>query len=830
MNRFYSLIFLFCSYLCIAPASAHAQDNLLSTGVLQGLVTDQQGEFLPGAMLQIIETKTSIPVNKNGLFSIELQPGKYTVIFRHIGFTAQSHKVEIKAGKTTKTKITLASSNEGLQQVEITGRKEKTYKTTASFIGSKSETNLKDLPQSVSYASKELIADQGAMRVGEVVKNFSGVNQFTNYDDLTIRGFRVQGDANTQLLNGLRTSSGFWKQSLANYLERVEVLKGPSSALYGNARPGGVINRVTKKPLDETRKNISVNLGSFNNLRILTDFTGPATKDSTLLYRLNLGYEDADSFRDLQYDKNLVIAPSLSFLPSKKTRINFDMVYTDSKGRLDRGQSFLGSATTPINYGTTPNSLALNTADDHLFEKTYNVSFSLSHRFSDDLTFNAAYLKTGYREDLYEHRSANTNMVDATGKAIANLVAMQMYIRKRERFIDNASGYFTYTPKTGIIAQTIVAGTDYGSEKVPVGGSQLTANGYRNATNTGTIATYIPANKANYLLDKNGNPVPNVPGFNLNDVLNSQRIQDDSKNFYTSSLVVPTYYYLNAGYVQDQIKLGKFQALLGIRYEYYTDFSNYKLATQATTHSSAWLPRFGLVYTINSNINVYGTYVTGYNPQTASNLSNPNAGGPFDPMTSNMIEFGAKSSWFEDMLTVSTAIYKIEQNNVLNSAGDTSNPDLLRQVGKEVSKGIEFDITGRIQPNWSILASYAYNDAQITESVDLRDLDRQKPNAPKNMANIWTRYNLISGQLKGLGIGVGSNYVDKRNVSLNYLQTIPSYLLFNAALYYKIGKAGLQFNMNNITGKKYWVGGYDYLRMFPGVPANYNFGLTYSFN
>lgn len=807
----------------VSPFYTQAQQSK-SSGNIEGYLLDHNRQPLPGAIVQIEETNASYPVSAAGFFKFTVSPGNYTLKFRLIGFSTSTRKVNLKADQSLKLNIELTSSDEALQQVEITGRKEKTYKTTATFIGSKSQTNLKDLPQSVSYASKELIADQGLMRVGEVLKNFSGVNQFTTYDDITIRGFRVEGNTGTQLLNGLRTSSGFWKQSLANYLERVEVLKGPSSALYGNARPGGVLNRVTKKPLDEERKSISINLGSYNNLRVLTDFTGPVTKDSTLLYRLNLGYEDADSFRDLQYDKNIVIAPSLSFLPSKRTRINFDMVYTDSKGRLDRGQSFIGSATTPIDFSSSPITLALNTADDHLYEKTYNVSFSLTHQFNEKLTFNAAYLKTGYREDLYEHRSANSNAIDAAGQPIANLVAMQMFIRKRERFIDNASGYFTFTPTTGAFSHTIVAGADYGSEKIPVGGSQLTANGYRNKSNTGTTTV-----KADYLLDKNGIPVPNVPSFNLNDVLNSQRIQDDSKNFFTSSLIAPTYYYLNAGYVQDQIRVGKFQVLFGLRYEYYTDFSDYKKSTEKKTHSSTLLPRLGAVYTVNPNINLYGTYTTGYNPQTAANLSNPNAGGPFDPMKSNMIEFGAKTSWFQDMLTITTAVYKIEQSNVLVSASDSTNPDLLRQIGKERSKGIEFDVTGRILPNWSIIASYSYNEATVLESAEPRDLNRQKPNAPKHLANIWTRYNLVRGELKGLGLGVGSNYVDKRNASLNYVQTIPSYLLINAAVYYNVGKIGLQFNMNNITGKKYWVGGYDYLRMFPGAPANYNFGLTYSF-
>lgn len=808
-------------FLMLAFINASYAQNSKITGKL----VSEKNEAVSYASISIKSPKKNTISDDKGNFEItSLSPGSYTVYFSAMGFLAQEKIVELRENETIELSVILQENINTLQTVEITGRKEKSYRNTKSFIGAKTEIALKDLPQAVSYATKELIADQGAIRVGEVVKNFSGVSQFSFYDDISIRGFRINGGSNTQLLNGMRTSTGFWKQPLANYLERVEVLKGPSSALFGNASPGGVLNRVTKKPLDQAANSVSFSTGSFNTLRALADFTGPLTEDKSLLYRLNLGYENANSFRDLQFDKNIVIAPSLSFLPNDKTSLNFDLIYTGSKSILDRGQS-----TYEDNLYSTKTSNSLNSTNDYLNEETYIVTTSLNHKFSDRLSFSASYIRTGYTEDLLEHRGANKYASAGDGTTIPTSIEMQVFMRKRKRYIDNLSTFFKYDAKTGALDHNLIAGFDYAQEQVPAGGSQLQASGYRNAANTGFIATYNPANKANYLLDSKGNPVPNVAHFDLTNPSASQQLKDMSKYFYVARPFDPTYYSLYGIYIQDHIKFGDFQALIGIRYDEYSDKVNYKKATETKVKQHSFLPRVGLTYTANPNINLYGTYVKGYNPQTASTLANPNAGGPFDPLESSMVEFGGKSSWFKEKLFVTVALFQIEQKNTLYNANDTTNPDLLRPIGKEESKGIEIDLNGNITRNWSISAAYTYNEVYITESTDPTEIGRQKPNTPKQSGNIWTRFNFLDGALKDFGVATGSNFATTRTLSQNNTQTLPGYTLFNAALYYNINKFKIQLNANNVLNKTYWVGGYDYIRLFPGAPSNWLLTLGYSF-
>lgn len=795
------------------------------TAQITGKILSETDEAISYATVILKGQSKNVIADANGNFIItDLTPGTYVLHFSSIGYELQQKTVELHENEKLTLAIALKESINTLQTVEITGRKEKSYKNTKSFIGAKTEIALKDLPQAVSYATKELIADQGAIRVGEIVKNFSGVSQFSFYDDISIRGFRINGGSNTQLLNGLRTSTGFWKQPLANYLERVEVLKGPSSALFGNASPGGVLNRVTKKPLDKPANSVSFTTGSFNTLRALADFTGPLSEDKSLLYRLNIGYENSNSFRDLQFDKNIVFAPSLSFLPNDKTRVNFDLIYTGFKGVLDRGQS-----TFENDLYSTSIKQSINSANDYLNEETYIVTTSLNHQFNDRFSFSASHIRTGYTEDLLEHRSANRYASSADGTTISTEIAMQVFMRKRKRYIDNVSSFFTYKTKTGKLDHNLIFGYDYAQEKVPAGGSQLTATGYRNAANTGAINTYNPNNSSAYLLDSDGNPVPNVPHFDLTNPSASQQLKDMSKYFYTQVAYDQSYYSINGIYLQDHIKWGRLQALIGVRYDTYSDWANYTKQNEVKVKQNSFLPRLGLTYTLNPNINLYGTYVKGYNPQTASVLSNPDAGGPFDPLESNMIEIGGKSSWFKENLIVTLSLYKIQQKNTLYTANDTSNIDLMRQIGEEESKGIEIDLNGRITRQWSISAAYTYNEAHITDSPIATELGRQKPNTPKQQGNIWTRYNFIDGALKDFGVAMGTNFVTTRNVSLNVTQTLPGYVLMNAALYYTINKFKIQINTNNLANKTHWVGGYDHIRLFPGAPRNWMLTLGYSF-
>ncbi|MBC6999348.1 TonB-dependent receptor [Cytophaga sp. FL35] len=804
--------------------------SMVAQSKLQGTVTDDKGAPLAGANV-VLNNKNGVTTNFDGNYSIEtLSSGEHVVSVSYIGYETQDRKISVSANSSSTLNFILIPSAEQLQEVEIIGRLEQGYKNTSSFIATKSATKLVDVPQSVSYVTKEVILDQAAYTINEVVKNVSGVNQFSFYNDLTIRGFRVQGQQNSSILiNGSRMMTSFWRQQLIPHIERVEVIKGPASALFGNSSPGGTINSVTKKPLYEQKQSISTSMGSFNTFRLLADFTGPMTQNKKLLYRLNVGYENSDGFRDLQFSKNLVIAPSFSFIPSDKTRLNFDIVFQDSKGRLDRGQAVFGDG----DLFSTPITTSLSAINDYLNEQNLNVTISFQHKFTDELSFNSTYLNSAYDEDLREHRTANAFWALGDGTEDITRVAMRTFERKRSWNNQNISNYINYDLDFGDVKNKLLIGYDYFQQELGAGGSQLEAAAYLLKNGTATNSFNV-ANIDNYVLDDEGNPVANVAPFDLTSP-NGNAIRDMSDYVYSIRDYTPYKQVNHGAYLQNQFSYKKFDLLVGLRYDTFYDYLNYNTTDEEKVKQDAFIPRVGAVYKATSNINFYGTWVKGYQPQTATTINNPEAGGPFDPLNSELFEVGAKSEWFNKRLSATVAFYDLTQKGALYNANDTNNSDRLEQVGEEKSRGVEVDVYGKLASNWSVILNYAYNDAFFTVADEgtLAIFGDQKPNAPRNTLNIWSKYVIDKGSFNGLGFGLGYDYVSERNGSIvrnpELIPVFPSYGLVNAAIYYNVDKFQIQLNANNIFDKTHWVGGYDFLRAFPGKPRNIMATVSYTF-
>lgn len=832
MKKLFSVL-IFC---CFSLTTVFAQQ----TTEVRGRVTDENKQPLIGVDVVLEGTSIGVSTNDKGFYELRNVPvGKQTIVFSYLGFQTLKIRTDVApnpSGTHTHLDVQLSEELTALQEVEVIGRKESSYKNTNSFIGTKTASALKEVPQSVGYVTKELILDQGATTVNEVVKNISGVNQNSSYNDFSIRGFRATGNRNSgNLLNGMRAQTSLWKQSSLANIERVEVIKGPASALFGNAAPGGVINRVTKKPLFENKNSITVGVGSWNTLKTYGDFTGPLNPKKTLLYRLNLGYEKTDSFRDLQGSESIIAAPSFSYIPNEKTHINVDFVYQNFNGKIDRGQSVPADG----NVYSTPISRSLSAANDFLKENTLNTTIALTHKFSDHISLNAIYLNSSYSEDMLEHTQANLyykqigNGANAFRYADPNKVMMTANQRKRYFANNSFNTYFNFNFNTGILKHKLLVGYDYFISEQKAGSSSISAQGYLSKDKTKVVNTYTTT--ANVLAGSVQTPTTNVPVFDLYDPIAGNAYKDISKYIWKQNTLNPYEEYSHGVYVQEQIDISIVKLLIGLRQEWFTEILNKETTKEISRQTSAFIPRVGLVVEASENINLYSTWVKGFQPQGANIQSDPDRyGGPFDYMKSELYEVGLKTEWFNKRLSATLAIFKITQENSLEQSPKAGKADWRVPVDEE-SNGFELDVAGQILPNFSVVANYAYTDARIVklkEEGAIKDLNVQRPSTPRHAANLWTKYIFENGSLKGLGAGIGVSYASERLGQVGRRATAasyPDYTLLNAVLYYKVKDVQLQLNVNNVLNRTYWISGYDNLRNFPGAPRNINASVTYRF-
>lgn len=832
MKKLFSVLMFCCFSLTIVFAQ--------QTTEVRGRVTDENKQPLIGVDVVLEGTSIGVSTNDKGFYELRNVPvGKQTIVFSYLGFQTLKIRTDVApnpSGTHTHLDVQLSEELTALQEVEVIGRKESSYKNTNSFIGTKTASALKEVPQSVGYVTKELILDQGATTVNEVVKNISGVNQNSSYNDFSIRGFRATGNRNSgNLLNGMRAQTSLWKQSSLANIERVEVIKGPASALFGNAAPGGVINRVTKKPLFENKNSITVGVGSWNTLKTYGDFTGPLNPKKTLLYRLNLGYEKTDSFRDLQGSESIIAAPSFSYIPNEKTHINVDFVYQNFNGKIDRGQSVPADG----NVYSTPISRSLSAANDFLKENTLNTTIALTHKFSDHISLNAIYLNSSYSEDMLEHTQANLyykqigNGANAFRYADPNKVMMTANQRKRYFANNSFNTYFNFNFNTGILKHKLLVGYDYFISEQKAGSSSISAQGYLSNDKTKVVNTYTTT--ANVLAGSVQTPTTNVPVFDLYDPIAGNAYKDISKYIWKQNTLNPYEEYSHGVYVQEQIDISIVKLLVGLRQEWFTETLNKETTKEISRQTSAFIPRVGLVVEASENINLYSTWVKGFQPQGANIQSDPDRyGGPFDYMKSELYEVGLKTEWFNKRLSATLAVFKITQENSLEQSPKAGKADWRVPVDEE-SNGFELDVAGQILPNFSVVANYAYTDARIVklkEEGAIKDLNVQRPSTPRHAANLWTKYIFENGSLKGLGAGIGVSYASERLGQVGRRATAasyPDYTLLNVVLYYKVKDVQLQLNVNNVLNRTYWISGYDNLRNFPGAPRNINASVTYRF-
>jgi iron complex outermembrane receptor protein len=604
--------------------------------------------------------------------------------------------------------------------------------------------------------------------------------------------------------------------------------------------PGGTINMVTKKPLLNSLHEVSFSGGSFDTYRATADLTGPLNKNKTLLYRFNGAYQDAGSFRDNVNNNGILISPSISYVPNEKTSLNVELIFNSLHGNLDRGQPIFGAVAGKTDLKSTLKSLNLGAPADYFKTKELIIMGSFAHHFNKNISFNASYMKQFWREDLQEHRTTNAFAPDIDNQPIPSLAMMQFIQRRQSWEVDNVNAYFNFDFKTGKVEHQTLIGYDTQIWEKRDGGQQNAARGF--LLKDGSVASsYDPTKADNYqLVNYNGSlmPKPNVSPFDLTPgAQNHQGVDFYHMNVMTAlpSALTTTH----AAYVQHLLTWKRFKILSGARQEWFQDITNFKKSNETSFDNAKLLYRLGITYSITDEINIYGTYLTGYQPQSntvtlmpnTGSFSGSNSAARFKPLTSDLKEFGMKAQLF-GRIAVNLALYEINQRNILINANNPAEPDELIQRGADRSRGFEAEFTGYIVPQWHIYGGYSYIDAKVLNDSNADLNGKRKENTSKNSVNIWTRYNFSNIKaLKNFGVGLGMLYQSSKVPWFTRSFELPSYATVDAALYYSPFRSKVQFsiNVNNITNTSYWIGAQNYLRLFPGAPRNYLITATYKF-
>ncbi|MCR6477121.1 TonB-dependent siderophore receptor [Variovorax sp. ZS18.2.2] len=665
---------------------------------------------------------------------------------------AEEKDESIEHGKALPT-VTVTSGAEESATGPVTG-----FVAKRGATATKTDTPLIETPQAISVITRDQIEAQGALTLREVTNYTAGV--VSSYFDSRGDSFKVRGGDAVQYLDGLQRTYGFYNTTKPDpyTLERVELLRGPSSVLYGQGGVGGVLNLVSKRPQAETQREVQLQLDNHSRKQIAADFTGSLDPESKWLYRLVAVGRDSGTQVDHVRDDRQLIAPSLTWRPSADTSLTLQLL-----SQKDKSGSLIGffpwqGTLYPSRYGRIPTSTFTGEPGFDRFDtQQTSLGYLFSHRFNDTWTvrqnlrsteskviYNTSY--TSFAANRRTGRPARP-VFNADARTIERDLSATINTARMVLLDNQAEAKF----RTGEFEHTVLIGADFQRNET----TQARGNG-----TAGALDVYAPVY---------GNYTPPTVIARQPGVLQKQ-----------------------AGiYVQDQVKYGRWVGLLGLRHDKATTDTEGRPAAAADDKANT--KRAGLVYLADGGWAPYLSYAESFLPLGGVDLNNT----AFKPQRGKQWEAGVKWEPVGQRTSFMAAVYDLRDTN--RKTTDPANPLNSVQLGEVHVKGLELEYKGSIARDWDWIASYAYTDARVSRSNG-SDLGKRISGVPKHTASAWVTHRFSIGGVSGFSVGGGLRYLGPSYDGMDN-NRVPSVTLVDAMLAWDGGPWRIALNASNLTDK-----------------------------
>jgi len=672
-----------------------------------------------------------------------------------------------------------------LPTISVKAEKEKSLKQEVGEASSatKGLMQLKDVPQIVNVVPKQVLREQTVTSMQGALQNVAGLSFSVGdgqRDQVMIRGFSAITD---NYVDGIRDDALYFRD-MSN-VERIEVLKGPASVLYGRGSAGGLVNKINKKPMDESLREVSLIGGTTGQRRAEVDVNEKLAENVKV--RLTGAVEDSDGYRDQSFLKRQAVAPSLQWDITDKTKLLIQADYLHDDRLADQGfptDPITGKPvkTNPKTFYGALNGKEVGDVDTEISSQT----ISLDHEFNDNLKYHGAVRHYNYSLD--RQYSVDSHQDPEKNK----LPADQIQLSQNKR-IRNEDGVYVQQElsalfNTGFLKHNTLIGAEYSKQHK----DELVWTKFRQITNifNPELENWAP-------LDTNV-----AAGTNNSNTFENYGV-------YIQDLMTVT----------DQLKV-----LVGLRYDNLSqdrdDKTSKNLDLKRTDNT--YSPRIGVVYQPVSNISFYTSYNRSFQPLADSFVLYKNSD-DLSPTKTENIEVGAK--WdVNDQLNVTLALFEMSQTNIQNQ--DPANPNQALLAGEQKTKGVELSLTGQLTDQLSVLAGYSYMDGEIEKSA-IGLTGNHSALTPNNTANLWLKYQINDHWYAAVGgRGESSRFSapDNKNV-------LPGYAVVNAALGYQSERYDVNFNLNNLFDRDYFVSGHSGANdsNMMGDPLNAQIALRYRF-